>query len=51
LPAASCAELDEVEKQRIKRRPAGETPNGPRRVGLEIAKADYTESKFAGGAS
>jgi hypothetical protein len=26
----------------IKRRPVGETPNGPRRVGLEIAKADYT---------
>jgi len=34
-----------------KRRPDGETPNGPRRVGLEIAKADYTESKFAAGAS
>jgi hypothetical protein len=28
--------------RQIKRRPAGETPNGPRRVGLEIAKADYT---------
>lgn len=26
----------------IKRRPVGEKPNGPRRVGLEIAKADYT---------
>jgi hypothetical protein len=29
-------------KRQIKRRPAGETPDGPRRVGLEIAKADYT---------
>jgi hypothetical protein len=28
--------------RRAKKRPVGEKPNGPRRVGLEIAKADYT---------
>lgn len=27
---------------RAKKRPVGAKPNGPRRVGLEIAKADYT---------
>jgi hypothetical protein len=29
----------------LKKTARRQTPNGPRRVGLEIAKADYTESE------